>query len=57
LAAASGGRALGFRSLAETICDGAIACTILNFERRRITEGDILFEKDISDMLGALVLY
>jgi hypothetical protein len=41
-----------FRSLVGTICDGAIACTILNIEGRRITEADIMFEKDITRLSG-----
>ncbi len=41
-----------FRSLAGTICDGAIACTILDIERRRIQEADVLFEKDITRLSG-----
>jgi len=36
-----------FRSLAGTICDGALACTIIDYERGRIIEVDMLFESDL----------
>jgi len=37
-----------FRSLAGTFCEGAAACTIIDFEHRRINEVDMVFEKDLT---------
>jgi hypothetical protein len=41
-----------FRSLAGTMCDGALACTIIDFDRRRITEADVVFERDLTRLSG-----
>jgi matrixin len=37
-----------FRSLAGTFCEGALACTIVDFEHRQINEVDMVFEKDLT---------
>lgn len=37
-----------FRSLEGTICDGALACTILYYEGSSIYEVDMAFEKDLT---------
>lgn len=36
-----------FRSLAGTMCDGAVACTIIEYDRGRINEADMIFESDL----------
>jgi hypothetical protein len=49
---ADGFNVVEFRSLVGTICDGALACTVLDIRRRRIVESDMLFEKDITRLSG-----
>jgi hypothetical protein len=47
-----GRNVIEFRSLAGTLCDGALACTIIDFDRGRIREADMVFERDIARISG-----
>jgi hypothetical protein len=41
-----------FRSLEGTVCDGAVACTLISYDRGRIFEADMLFEKSLKRLSG-----
>ena len=43
-----GVNAVAFQSLAGTVCDGAAACVVLAFERKRILEADLALEEDLT---------
>lgn len=43
-----GVNAVAFQSLAGTICDGASACVVVEFEDGRILEADLAFEQDLT---------
>ena len=38
---------VAFQSLAGTICDGALACVVTDYDRGRINESDVAFEEDL----------
>ena len=39
---------VSFQTLAGTICDGALACVVTDYDRGRINESDIAFEEDLT---------
>ena len=39
---------VSFQSLAGTICDGALACVVTDYDRGRINEADMAFEEDLA---------
>lgn len=39
---------VAFESLAGTICDGALACTVISYKGGTIDEADLLFEQDLT---------
>lgn len=39
---------VSFQSLAGTICDGALACVVTDYDRGRINEADMAFEEDLT---------
>jgi Matrixin len=43
-----GVNAVAFQSLAGTVCDGAAACVVLDFEKGRIREADLAFERELT---------
>jgi len=42
-----GVNAVAFQSLAGTVCDGALACVVTDYDRGRMNESDIAFEEDL----------
>jgi hypothetical protein len=38
---------VSFQSLAGTVCDGALACVVTDYDRGRINEADVAFEEDL----------
>jgi Matrixin len=45
---ADGVNAVAFQSLAGTVCDGATACVVLDYEKRVIREADMALERDLT---------
>lgn len=43
-----GVNAAAFQSLEGTICDGATACVVIDYEGTRILEADVAFERDLT---------
>jgi len=43
-----GVNAISFESLAGTICDGATACTVIDYDEKGINEADMAFEEDLT---------
>jgi hypothetical protein len=43
-----GVNAVSFQSLAGTVCDGALACVVTDYDRGRINEADMAFEQDLT---------
>jgi hypothetical protein len=43
-----GVNAVAFQSLAGTACEGAIACVVVAYEKRRIREADMALEEDLT---------
>ncbi|HEY7196331.1 MAG TPA: matrixin family metalloprotease [Gaiellaceae bacterium] len=43
-----GKNVVGFASLAGTVCDGAVACTVADFDETGIHEADMAFEPDLT---------
>jgi len=43
-----GVNAVAFQTLAGTICDGASACVVLEYEDGRVLEADLAFEEDLT---------
>lgn len=43
-----GQNTVGWVSLAGTVCDGALACVVADFDRGRIFEADLAFERDLT---------
>jgi hypothetical protein len=39
---------VSFQSLAGTVCDGALACVVTDYDRGRINEADMAFEEDLT---------
>lgn len=39
---------VSFQSLAGTVCDGALACVVTDYDRGRINESDIAFEEELT---------
>jgi hypothetical protein len=39
---------VSFQSLAGTVCDGALACVVTDYDRGRINEADMAFEQDLT---------
>lgn len=39
---------VSFESLADTICDGATACTVIDYDEHGINEADLAFERDLT---------
>ena len=39
---------VSFQSLASTVCDGALACVVTDYNRGRINEADMAFEEDLT---------
>src|SRR5829696_2973163 len=39
---------VAFQSLADTVCDGALACVVTDYNRGRINEADVAFEQDLT---------
>jgi hypothetical protein len=39
---------VSFQSLAGTVCDGALACVVTDYDRGRINEADMAFEEDLA---------
>ena len=39
---------VSFQSLAGTVCDGALACVVTDYDRARMNESDIAFEEDLT---------
>jgi hypothetical protein len=39
---------ISFQSLAGTVCDGALACVVTDYDRGRINEADMAFEEDLA---------
>ena len=39
---------VAFQSLAGTVCDGALACVVTDYDRGRINESDMAFEEDLT---------
>ena len=46
--ATDGHNVVAFQSLAGTVCDGATACVVLSYEKRKIREADLAFERDLT---------
>ncbi len=46
--ASDGVNAVAFQSLAGTICDGAVACVVVEFKGSRIGEADLALERDLA---------
>jgi hypothetical protein len=46
--AGDGQNVVGWVSLAGTVCDGALACVVADFDRRRLNEADLAFESDLT---------
>jgi hypothetical protein len=40
--------AVAFQSLEGTICDGAVACVVIEYKGSRINEADLAFERDLT---------
>jgi hypothetical protein len=38
---------VSFQSFAGTVCDGALACVVTDYDRGRINEADVAFEEDL----------
>lgn len=43
-----GVNAVAFQSLAGTICDGALACVVIEYKGSKISEADLAFERDLT---------
>ena len=43
-----GVNAVAFRSLAGTICDGGLACVVVDYKGSKINEADVAFERDLT---------
>jgi Matrixin len=43
-----GKNVVAFQSLAGTVCDGAAACVVTEFKRRKIREADMALERDLT---------
>lgn len=43
-----GVNSVGFVSLAGTVCDGALACVVADFDHGRINEADLALERDLT---------
>ena len=43
-----GANTVSFQSLAGTVCDGALACVVTDYNRGRINEADMAFEEDLA---------
>ncbi len=43
-----GANVVTFQSLAGTVCDGAAACVVLAFDRKKIIEADLALEEDLT---------
>ena len=46
--ASDGTNAVAFQSLAGTICDGAIACVVIDYKGSKINEADLALERDLT---------
>ncbi|MBW3592880.1 MAG: matrixin family metalloprotease [Actinobacteria bacterium] len=46
--ALDGVNAVAFQSLAGTICDGAVACVVVEYKGSKINESDLAFERDLT---------
>ena len=46
--ARDGVNTISFQSLAGTVCDGALACVVTDYDRGRINEADMAFEEDLT---------
>ncbi len=46
--ALDGVNAVAFQSLAGTICDGAVACVVVEYKGSRINEADLALERDLT---------
>ena len=43
-----GVNAVAFQSLAGTVCDGALACVVIDYKGSKIVEADLAFERDLT---------
>lgn len=43
-----GRNVVAFQSLAGTVCDGATACVVLSFRKKKIVEADMALERDLT---------
>jgi hypothetical protein len=46
--AGDGDNVVGWVSLVGTVCDGALACVVADFDRGRLNEADLAFESDLT---------